>query len=58
MARTPPTIAQSGWATERGIRRRKLRWLLARVKEISKMELQRDGLLMKLGAARAKAPAA
>jgi transposase len=43
---------------ERGIRRRKLRWLLARLKEISKMELQRDDLLMKLGAARAKAPAA
>ena len=34
---------------ERGIRRRKLRWLLARLKEISKMELQRDDLLMKLG---------
>jgi transposase len=43
---------------ERGIRRRKLRWLLARLKEISKMELQRDDLLMKLGATRAKAPAA
>src|SRR5215472_15675770 len=43
---------------ERGIRRRKLRWLLARLKEISNMELQRDDLLMKLGAARAKAPAA
>src|SRR6516162_1958325 len=43
---------------KRGIRRRKLRWLLARLKEISKMELQRDDLLMKLGAARAKAPAA
>src|SRR5947207_2206318 len=43
---------------ERGIRRRKLRWLLARLKEISKMELKRDDLLMKLGAARAKAPAA
>jgi hypothetical protein len=37
---------------ERGIRRRKLRWLLVRLKEISKMELQRDDLLMKLGAAR------
>jgi hypothetical protein len=31
---------------------------LARLKEISKMELDRDDLLMKLGAARAKAPAA
>jgi transposase len=43
---------------ERGIRRRKLRWLLARLEEISKMELKRDELLMKLGAARAKVPAA
>jgi transposase len=43
---------------ERGIRRRKLRWLLARLKEISTMELKRDELLMKLGAARAKVPAA
>ena len=43
---------------ERGIRRRKLRWLLARLKEISTMELKRDDLLMKLGAARAKVPAA
>src|SRR5438105_2304771 len=43
---------------ERGIRRRKLRWLLARLKEISKMELKRDDLLMKLGAAQAKVPAA
>jgi hypothetical protein len=41
---------------ERGIRRRKLRWLLARLKEISKMELQRDDLLMKLGAALTFAP--
>jgi len=43
---------------ERGIRRRKLRCLLARLKEISTMELKRDDLLMKLGAARAKVPAA
>jgi transposase len=43
---------------ERAIRRRKLKWLWARLKEISKMEFSRDELLMKLGAARAKVPAA
>jgi len=43
---------------ERGIRRRKLKRLWARLKEISAMELSRDELLMKLGAARAKAPKA
>ena len=43
---------------ERAIRRRKLKWLWARLKEISRMELSRDELLMKLGAARAKVPAA
>jgi transposase len=43
---------------ERAIRRRKLQWLWARLKEIASMELSRDELLMKLGAARSKAPAA
>jgi transposase len=43
---------------ERAIRRRKLKRLWARLKEISAMELNRDELLMKLGAARAKGPAA
>jgi transposase len=43
---------------ERAIRRRKLKWLWARLKEIASMELSRDELLMKLGAARSKAPAA
>src|SRR3984893_17621576 len=43
---------------ERAIRCRKLKWLWAWLKEISTMELKRDDLLMKLGAARAKAPAA
>jgi transposase len=43
---------------ERAIRRRKLKWLWGRLKEIGKMELSRDELLMKLGAARSKAPAA
>jgi len=43
---------------ERAIRRRKLKWLWARLKEISAMKLSRDELLMKLGAARSKAAAA
>ena len=43
---------------ERAIRKRKLKWLWARLKEISGMELSRNELLMKLGAARAKVPAA
>jgi transposase len=43
---------------ERAIRRLKLKRLWARLKEISAMELNRDELLMKLGAARAKGPAA
>jgi len=43
---------------ERAMRRRKLKWLWARLKQISQMELGREELLMKLGAARAKAPAA
>jgi transposase len=43
---------------ERAIRRRKLKWLWARLKQISAMDLTREELLMKLGAARAKARAA
>ncbi len=44
---------------ERAMRRRKLKWLWARLKQIAAMEdLTREELLMKLGAARAKAPAA
>jgi len=43
---------------ERAMRRRKLKWLWARLTEIAAMELNREELLMKLGAARAKAPAA
>jgi len=43
---------------ERAMRRRKLKWLWARLKELSAMSLSREELLMKLGAARAKAPAA
>ena len=40
------------------MRRRKLKWLWARLKQISAMSLEREELLMKLGAARAKARAA
>jgi transposase len=43
---------------ERAMRRRKLKWLWARLKQITAMELDREELLMKLGAARAKARAA
>ena len=37
------------------MRRRKLKWLWARLKEIAAMDLDREELLMRLGAARAKA---
>jgi hypothetical protein len=37
------------------MRRRKLKWLWERLKEIAAMDLDREELLMKLGAARAKA---
>src|SRR5215469_881728 len=43
---------------ERAIRRRKLKWLWARLKELSAMNVSREELLMKLGAARSKARAA
>jgi hypothetical protein len=43
---------------ERAMRRRKLKWLWARLQQISAMSLTREELLMKLGAARAKARAA
>jgi transposase len=44
---------------ERAMRRRKLKWLWARLKQIAMMEkLSREELLMKLGAARSKAAAA
>ena len=43
---------------ERAMRRRKLKWLWTRLKEISAMSLKREELLMKLGAARSKTRAA
>jgi len=45
-------------AKERSMRRRKLKWLWARLKQLSQMNLTRAALLMKLGAAQSKAPAA
>jgi transposase len=43
---------------ERAMRRRQLKWLWARLKQLSAMPVTREALLMKLGAARAKAPTA
>ena len=43
---------------ERAIRRRRLKQLWARLAKLAHMDLTRESLLMKLGAARAKAPAA
>jgi hypothetical protein len=45
-------------AKERAMRRRRLKWLWARLKQLSMMTLGREELRMKLGAARAHAPAA
>jgi hypothetical protein len=43
---------------ERAMRRRQLKWLWKRLQKIASMEVTREELLMKLGAARSKAPAA
>jgi hypothetical protein len=43
---------------ERAMRRRQLKWLWARLKKIAEMEVSREERLMKLGAARSKAPSA
>jgi hypothetical protein len=45
-------------AKERAIRRRQLKWLWARLKKLAAMRLTRAELLMRLGAARSKAPSA
>jgi hypothetical protein len=45
-------------AKERSMRRRQLKWLWARLAKLSTMTLTRDALLMKLGAAKTKAPGA
>ena len=43
---------------ERAMRKRQLKWLWARLAKLARMDLSRESLLMKLGAARAEAPAA
>jgi len=43
---------------ERAMRRRQLKWLWKRLRQIAAMEIAREELLMKLGAARSRAPAA
>jgi transposase len=45
-------------AKERAMRRRKLKWLWARLRQLTTMTLTREQLLMKLGAAQQQAPAA
>jgi hypothetical protein len=45
-------------AKERSMRRRRLKWLWARLKQLSAMTLTREDLLMKLGAAKQQAPSA
>jgi transposase len=45
-------------AKERSMRRRQLKWLWARLAKLTAMTLARDALLMKLGAAKTRAPAA
>ena len=43
---------------ERAMRRRQLKWLWKRLRQIAAMEVSREELLMKLGAARSRAPSA
>ena len=43
---------------ERAMRRRQLKWLWKRLRELAAMEISREEMLMKLGAARARAPTA
>jgi hypothetical protein len=45
-------------AKERAMRRRQLKWLWKRLRELAAMEISRDDMLMKLGAARSRAPGA
>ena len=41
---------------ERAMRKRQLKWLWKRLRELAAMEISREEMLMKLGAARARAP--
>jgi len=45
-------------AKERAMRRRQLKWLWARLRQLAGMKLRREELLMRLGAARKQAPTA
>ena len=45
-------------SNERAMRRRQLKWLWKRLRELAAMEVPREEMLMKLGAARARAPTA
>jgi hypothetical protein len=45
-------------AKERAMRQRQLKWLWARLKQLAEVQLSREELLMRLGAARARAPSA
>jgi hypothetical protein len=45
-------------AKERSMRWRQLKWLCARLRQLSSMKLTREALLMKFGATQSKAPAA
>jgi hypothetical protein len=50
--------SQDRIAKERSMRRRKLKWLWARLAQLQDMRLARDALLMKLGSAQSKVAAA
>src|SRR3954469_16302697 len=43
---------------ERAMRKRQMKWLWKRLRELAAMEISREEMLMKLGAARSRAPAA
>jgi len=43
---------------ERAMRRRQMKWLWRRLRELTAMEISREEMLMKLGAARSRAPTA
>jgi len=45
-------------AKERAMRKRQMKWLWKRLRQLAAMEVSREEMLMKLGAARSKAPAA
>ena len=50
--------SQDRVAKERAMRQRQLKWLWARLKQLAELDLSREELLMRLGAARSRAPSA